>query len=54
MAICNKDSSMSSFNEFWSLVFIRFNALAPLSGQVLVTGKVWATVANSSGLETLL
>ena len=37
---------MSSFNEFRSLVFIRFNALAPLSGQALVTGKVWATVAN--------
>jgi len=37
---------MSSFNEFRSLVFILFNALAPLSGQAFVTGKLWATADN--------
>ena len=46
MEICNKESSMSSFNEFESLVFICFNVLAPLSGQALVTDGPWATADN--------
>ena len=46
MEICNKESSMSSFNEFRSLVFIHFKSLAPLSGQALVTDRLWATADN--------
>lgn len=37
---------MPSFKEFRSLTFIRFNASAPLSGQALVTGSLWATADN--------
>ena len=46
MEICNKESSMSSFNEFRSLIFIHFKSLAPLSGQALVTDRLWATADN--------
>ena len=46
MEICNKESSMSSFNEFQSLIFIHFKSLAPLSGQALVTDRLWATADN--------
>ena len=46
MEICNKESSMSSFNEFQSLVFIHFKLLGPLSGQALVTDRLWATADN--------
>ena len=48
MEICNKDSSMSSFNEFQSLVFIHFKWLGPLSGQALVTDRPWAIADNFS------
>ena len=37
---------MSSFNEFQSLVFIHFKSLGPLSGQALVTDRLWATADN--------
>ena len=37
---------MLSFNEFQSLVLILFNALVPLSGQALVTDRLWATADN--------
>ena len=46
---------MLSFNEFQSLVFIRFNGLAPLSGQALVTDRFWATADSFTrfGIITL-
>lgn len=50
MEICNKESNMLSFNEFRSLVFILFNALAPFSGQ---TGS-GLQQTTSPGLKTLL
>lgn len=46
MAICKKDSSMSSLNELRSLVYMRFNAVAPLSGQALVTGANFIRFGN--------
>ena len=53
MEICNKESSMSSFNEFRSLVFIHFKSLAPLSGQALVTDRLWATADNFTRFENI-
>ena len=53
MEICNKESSMSSFIEFWSLVFIHFKSLAPLSGQALVTDRLWAIADNFTRFENI-
>ena len=36
-----KESSMKSFMELQSLVFTLSNALVPLFGQALVTGRLW-------------
>ena len=53
MEICNKESSMSSFNEIQSLVFVYFKSLAPLSGQALVTDRLWATADNLTRFKNI-
>ena len=39
---------MLFFNELQSLAFTLFNALVPLSGKALVTGRLWCIADNFS------
>ena len=54
MEICNKESSMLSFNEFWkpSVYPLQYTCASFCPG-IIVTDRLWATANNFTGFGNI-